>query len=442
VTHVPEVGTTRPTEAGRADPAVRPRALLRTWLPTALGASMLVAEIPLVAAAAARSEEGGRALAALGIGMAVLVVVNTPALAIAPLVVVERQRPPAELRRYALAVGLLGMAVLLALGALPPLLAGIRLLLGIDDALTASVRAFLLALAPNSVGVAIRRHLHGRLIAAGRTGPIGPATLIRIGGSAAVAWAGVAAFPRHGALVAGLALSLGAFTEAALLALAARRLPPRPGPFTRTGTRHLVARHAQLSSARLLVMVPALVTTVAVAHSARPAASLVAWPAVYGLAALFASPATDWESVTATALQRDRRRTAARRVTGWLVAAFSGAFVLVVAGGAAEVYLRGFVAVPAGPAGLGLHWLPLLLPLPVLWIVRAYLRGVVMAGERAGALVGASVAHLATLVAAAAGLSLTELPGVAVASVAVLAGLAVDVLVTGVAGRDRSSSLR
>ncbi|GAA5133277.1 hemerythrin domain-containing protein [Pseudonocardia adelaidensis] len=62
---------------------------MRIWLPTAFGASVLVAEIPLVYAAAARSADGDRALAALGIRVAVLVVVNTPALAPAPLVAVE-----------------------------------------------------------------------------------------------------------------------------------------------------------------------------------------------------------------------------------------------------------------------------------------------------------------------------------------------------------------
>ena len=61
------------------------RALFRLWLPTVFGASMLVVEIPVVAAGAAGAADGGEALAAIGGGMAILVVVNTPALAITPL---------------------------------------------------------------------------------------------------------------------------------------------------------------------------------------------------------------------------------------------------------------------------------------------------------------------------------------------------------------------
>jgi MFS-type transporter involved in bile tolerance (Atg22 family) len=94
------------------------RRLLRVWLPTAFGASVLVAEIPVVYAAAARSTDGARALAALGICLAVLVVADTPGLALAPLVAVEAERR--GLRRYALAVGALGALALLLLGVVPP----------------------------------------------------------------------------------------------------------------------------------------------------------------------------------------------------------------------------------------------------------------------------------------------------------------------------------
>jgi hypothetical protein len=91
-------------------------ALFRLWLPTVFGASMLVVEIPLVAAAAARSTDGGDALAAIGIGMSLLVVVNTPALAVAALVAGERnRRDPRQLWRHTLTVGAAGTAVLLAL---------------------------------------------------------------------------------------------------------------------------------------------------------------------------------------------------------------------------------------------------------------------------------------------------------------------------------------
>lgn len=92
---------------------------------------MLVVEIPVVAAAAARSTDGGSALAAVGIGMAILVVVNTPALALTPLVTTEMERRGGRrLWRYTLAVGLSATGVLLLL-ALPPGSAAVRWTFGL-----------------------------------------------------------------------------------------------------------------------------------------------------------------------------------------------------------------------------------------------------------------------------------------------------------------------
>lgn len=397
------------------------RRLFWTWLPTAFGSSMLVLEIPLVFASVARSADGGRALAALGICLAILMVVNTPALALAPLVVTT---PVRRVRGYAVVVGLLGSLVLLGLGVAP--VAGA--LLGLDADLTAAVQAGLLGLVPNSAAVAIRRYLHGRLIDAGRTRPITTATVLRIVGSGALAWAAVTAFPAHGALVGGLALSAGAFTEAALLAVAVRGLPVLPD---RAGVA-LVRRHGQLSTSWLLNMSPALVTTVGIAHAAGPAVSLVVWPVLYELAKLFASPTADWESVTATTLRRDPGDGAPGRLTGWLAAGFVAAFGTVQLTSLDELYLRALIAVPPEPAALGLQWAPLLLPVPALWLLRGYLRGVAMATLRTRSLAWAGAVHLAVLVAAVAGLGATSLPGVGVGTLAVLAGLFTDIAVTAV----------
>ncbi|UBU18441.1 hypothetical protein [Nonomuraea gerenzanensis] len=407
------------------------RGLLALWWPTALGASMLVLEIPVVYAAAARSAGGPLVLAAMGVCVAILVVVNSPGLAVTPLAVTAHGRHSwRRLRRHALLTGLAAALVLAALATVPPLVTLVRLAFDADAALLGHIRAGLLGLTPNALGVALRRYLHGRLIVTGRTRPIAPATVLRLLGTLALAWAGTALWPAHGALVAGLALSAGAFTEAAYLAVAARSLPfeppPAPSPY-----RELIRRHADVSAARLLVMAPMLVTTIAVAHSARSAASLVVWPALYELAMLFASPTSDWESVAAGALRRQPRGTAPRRVTVRLGVAFTCVFVLVLATGPAGVYLHGLLAVPAELTSFALAWSWLLAPVPALWLVRGYLRGAVMAAVATGWLTAASLAHGVALLVCAAALASTAMPGPAVAGAAVVAGLSIDVAMTG-----------
>ena len=415
---------------GDGEPS-RARALAWAWLPTAFGASMLVIEIPAVYAAVTRADDGARMLAGLGVAVAVLTIVNTPALAHTPLVVAEAGRSSQRrLWRYAVGVGLAGALLLLTLAIAPPLATVLELVVGdANRDLVAAARAGLLGLTPNSLAVAMRRYLQGRLIHAARTSAIMTATFVRIGGTALVAWVGVALFDEHGALVGGVALSVGAFIEAALLALATRALPSIDGRDD-GGVASLAREHARLSTAQLLNMAPMLVTTVGIAHAARPTASLIVWPALYQLASLFSSPTSDWQSVAAAALRERPTDPAPRRVTFWLSVAFLTAFALVVVAGGGDAFLRGFVDVPDGPAELGLRWLPWLLPTPALWVVRGYLRGRAMSDLRTGWLVWAGVVHLGALLVTLAVLGRTTIPGVGVACLAILCGLVADIAVT------------
>lgn len=284
------------------------------------------------------------------------------------------------------------------------------------------------------MGVALRRYLHGRLIRAQHTRPIAWATLVRIVASAALAWVAVQVFPSHGAAAAGFALTCGAWTEFVMLAPVVRRLPQAP---RLASAQPVLRRHTQLASAWLLNTMPTMAATIGVAHAGMPIASLAVWPVTYQLALLCSSPLADWDTLTARALKRPGQRRTVRVVTIWLAAGFGGLFAFIVLTGLDTWYVTQLNAVPAQPATLGLTWLPLLLPMPVLWAVRGALRGIVMAGDRRGRLVVASTAHLLILATAVVLLGLTTLPGVAVSALAVVAGLVAEVLV--LAGSARRS---
>jgi hypothetical protein len=81
-------------------------------------------------------------------------------------------------------------------------------------------------------------------------------------------------------------------------------------------------------------------------------------------------------------------------LTVGLAAAANGLFVTVLA----ETFVRDLLAVPAAPAALGVRWAWLLLPLPALWIIRAYLRGVVMAADDSRWPSVASLGHIVALI--------------------------------------------
>jgi hypothetical protein len=162
------------------------------------------------------------------------------------------------------------------------------------------------------------------------------ATLVRLVTTDAIAWIGVALVPERGPLIAGIALTAGEFLEAAALQAPARRLTAirRSGAVDRDWI-GLVTRHGNLSTGRLLVMAPTVVTTIGVAHATRAPESLIVWPVLIQFAPLFTSPTTDWESVAATALTADRRSRAPQRLTVWLASAATALFALGIASGLA-----------------------------------------------------------------------------------------------------------
>lgn len=420
--------------------------LARIWLPTALGSSMLVLEIPVAAAAVARSAAGAQGLAAFGVAIAILVVANSPALAITPLVVADAERGPSlRTLRYAAAVGIVTAAVLVLLVSVPEFRAALGGGLALSGDLTAAVRDCLLALAPASIAVAVRRYLHGRLIAARRTGGISAATVTRLVISAVIVWALVLSAPWLGATAGGFALCAGAVAEATVLAVSVRRLRQ---PFVPGVTRlsRMVRRHAALAATRALNMAPQLVTTIGVTHSLRPGPSLVVWPGLYGLLALFTGPVSDLESVVAGHVQRTGDRRAAVHLTAVLAFAFAAVYLAVVLSTIGTAYLRQFVGTPAEETALGLRWAPLALAVPALWVLRSAQRGLVIASGRMASLVRGVVAHAAVLAGVTALLTFGPLTGVANAYLAITAGLAAESAVIAVlhrryaAGAERGDS--
>lgn len=421
-------GTTAPVTAthDNAPPATEwagVRRLARSWVPTALGSSMLAWEIPLVAAITARMADGATALAALGAGLSVLFVVNSPALALAPLIVAELAgQGSRRLLRWALGTGLAGCAVLLVPAALPGVATGFPGLLGLPANLHDAFRTCLLSFATAPLAVALRRYLHGRLIAADTTRPIAVATGIRIAATTLIALAAWQA-DLPAAATGGIALSAGAWAEAAYLSVAARALPPAPA---RAG-RRLAVQHARITSTVLLNMSPSLITTVVLTRSASAEDSLTVWPVLYGLVSLGMVPLSDLDTVGAAFLRRSGRPRVLLRFTALLTATLLALSALVALTPVARWYVVDFSNVPDGPADLGLSWIAVLALVPALWAVRGRLRALVIAGADTRTLPRAAVLHLAGLIGCGLLLTLTPLPGVACASLSLTGALLLEI---------------
>lgn len=400
--------------------------LARSWLPTAFGLSLLAWEIPLVVAIAGRMPDGPSAMAALGAGLSVLVVINSPGLALAPLVVAEsRGHGSRALFRHAAATGAAACTGLAALAAFPGISTAFPALLGLPPELHADFRLCLLSFASAPLAVALRRWLHGHLIANDTTRPIATATTVRIVltviAGLVMWWVGVPA-----ALVGGLALSCGAWAEAAFLTFAVRQLTSAQPSGEPTG--RILLQHARITSSVLLNMSPALVTTVVIARSHEATDSLIVWPALYGLVSLGTVPLSDIDTVGAAFLRRTGRQSVLLRFVLLLAGVLIAVALLVVLTPLGQLYIRDFSNVPPGPAYLGLRWIAVLALAPPLWAIRGRLRAQAIAAENSRALPRAAAVHLAVLLGFGVLLPVSPLPGVACASLAIVAALTAEIL--------------
>ncbi|NMO50540.1 hypothetical protein HH310_04945 [Actinoplanes sp. TBRC 11911] len=395
------------------------------WLPTSLGSSMLVLEIPVVAAAVARSGSTTQAVAALGIAVAVIVVVNGPSLALAPLVVILDSRyARRSVRRYAVALGIAAAVVVAAVGLCRPLLTS---LFHLDAATARDAGWALLVLAPASVAVASRRFQHGRLVAAGATGGIGVATGVRLAVSATFAWC-VAPFVSSGAVVGAFALTLGACAEATTLAMRLRRIDTGRDTAPPTGLRSIGTAHLPLAAVRVLNMVPQLLTTIGIGYAAGSLSSLAAWPIVYGLLSLFTGPTADYETVSTAALLRDPADATPRRLGTLLVCVVTAGYGIALFTPLRDWYMSGFSGLDDHALDVALAGSLWTLLIPAGWVVRGYLRATTMATGRTRILSYGVGVHLTGLAVVLAALVAAGLPGVTCAALAVFGGVLTETI--------------
>lgn len=396
------------------------------WWPTALGSSLLAWEIPVVVAIIGRMADGAEAMAAFGAALSVLVVVNSPALALAPLVVaVSDSHGARALRRQSVLTGVAGGLALVGLALVPTLSTAFPAVLGLPQNLWPGLRLCLLSLASAPLAVASRRLSHGLLIWSDNTSPIGAATAVRIVVTLVMGLT-AAAVGLPAVVVGGLSLSAGAWAEALALAVVCRGQAPDLRPSPAPADAPLLNHHARLSLVALLNMAPALVTTMIIARSQDPSWSLIVWPALFGLVSLGTIPMSDLDSVGAAHLRHGGSWPALRRFALALAAALLAVMLLVAVTPLSRWYLEDFSSVPRGPAELGASWLAPLALAPSLWALRGARRAILLADGATHALPRAAGVHLVALVGTGTLLAGTALPGVACAGLAVVCALALE----------------
>jgi Na+-driven multidrug efflux pump len=417
-------------------PRTSVRRVLRIWAPTALGSSVLMVEIPVILALAARGPRGAASLAGLGVALSLILLVNSPALALAS--------TTATLSRGAAAVARLRTLALLA-GSIPAALLVTALLTPAADWLFRSVihvpsnavgltRVALWLLAPAPLVVAWRRYQHGLLIACGATGPIAWASFARIGISIAVASFALAATGVSGAALGAVALTAGATGEALVVTVLARRTGAWEAARQRPGDDPPLARlirfHLPLAATMALSMVPQPLVTAGIARGRHPEISLAAWPVLYGLVWVLAGSTAEMESITASKHGGPGGRHATRTFATLLGSALALVLLLVLATPLARLYFVDVSGVHGAAAEAGTRAARVAVVLPLLYALRAWLRGALIARRRTTAVQWAMGASIVVLVPVlAGGVAFTSLDGVTIGAAALVVALAAELSV-------------
>ncbi|WP_224388955.1 hypothetical protein [Pseudonocardia sp. ICBG1293] len=397
----------------------------RKWIPTALGSSLLAWEIPVVVAIVARTSDGPTAVAAFGAGLSVLVVVNAPALALAPLVVLTMSKHGSRtLWKYAFAVGLFGTALIVLL-ALTPLTTNA---LGIPTELHGPLSICLLSFGLAPLAVALRRCQHGHLISSGRTSVIAHATILRMLGTvAAVVALWQAGLPS--AAVGGLALTVGAWIEVTRLGWTVRRsaTSPRPESEVWPGSENLFATHLRLSSTVALNMLPALATTVLIARAVDAETALIIWPVLYALVSLITVPLSDLEVVGSSHLTSGGDSTTVFGLTVMIAASLVILGAVTVASPVIHFYLTVANGLSQQLTETAYPWVVVLAAIPPLWAVRGYVRSLVLASGWTKFLVYSASMHIGGMTVSGCVLLTAGLPGLASAAFAMLTAIVAEI---------------
>lgn len=417
-----------PTEGSRTTGA---RRVVRIWAPSALSTLFLVAEIPVIAAVLARGPQGTESLSAFGVVLGVIVVVNSPCLALTLTTTTLGRSvvPLAQIRRFALLLGG-GLSVLLAVVALSGACRYLAVAaVGLSGPVANLVELGLLILSPAPLAVAWRRIHQGVLITARWTRPIAAASLIRILVSVTTTIGLLALSPFPGVAIGSIGLTAGAVAEALTVTGAARRAPQSVSGGSRIPPWELGRFHLSVAVLTMVTVAPQAVVAFVLPHGGDPIRSLAAWPVLYGLISLLTVPLTELEGISASFSGGVDNHNESGVTTAALALGVTSSLVLVAAYATplGSAYFVKFSGTETDVAALGVASIPFLFCAPFLWALRARYRGMLIARGVASVAQWSALGHLTVLVTfMVVGSAWIGWPGLMVGAGSLTAAIAAD----------------
>jgi Na+-driven multidrug efflux pump len=355
------------------------------WLPLALSWMMMSIAGPVANAGIARLPDPEVNLAAHGLTMSIAVLVESPIIMILSTSVslVRSRTSYLLLRRFATHLSIL-LTIVGLLVYFTPLYDVLFLrLMGVPPEVAEAARPSLRVLLFWPAAIGWRRLLQGILIRRGLSKLVSYGTVFRLTSLVVTVLLGVALQLDPGALVGGLAMAVSVTVEMLVIiwwslpvvreqVLTVAEEPPTTEPLD---YRRLVRFYVPLAGTDAMRVLARPITSAGIARAPQPTLSLATWPVVHGLSWLTSSSVMALQEVVVARAETEDMRLHLGRFSAAVGVALSTLLALVLVTPVASWYFRVLMGVPPDVGAMAVSNLAFMLPMPLLFAGRSYLRG-------------------------------------------------------------------
>lgn len=425
--------------AGAPELPLRQRAILRFWAPLAATWLMMAVEGPVLAALIARLASPEFNLAAYGVAFAFAIIVEAPVIMMMSAATALAGAPTAyrRLRRFNYAlIALITLTMLFIL--IPPVYRFIfERLVGLPPEVLHLTRRSLWLLLPWPGAIGYRRFYQGILIRHGYTRRVAYGTVTRV---AAMLVTGLALYAHggiEGAWLGAAALSAGVCVEALATRLLARdalaalrRLPPED-PHEAPSYLKILDFYTPLALTAWLTMAVQPLVTFFMGQARYSLESLAVLPVIGSLGFIFRAPGLAVQEVGIALLARGEvQRPPVKRFAGILALVLSGGLCLLAFTPLSSLWFERISGLSPALAAFSRVPLMLQVAIPALVVMNALQRAILVGQRRTRPITWATAAEVAAVILLLlVGVQVLDLAGAIAASLALLGGRAVGVLV-------------
>jgi progressive ankylosis protein len=382
---------------------LKQRTIFLFWVPLALSWFLMTFEHPWVQGVIARLPDAQLQLAAFGLIISLMVLIETPIIMMLGTgAALGRNRQHYRLLwRYLMAVNALVTVVALAMGFTPLLDWYLGVVVGVEQRITDAVRPGIQIMALWPAFIGYRRFHQGIMIRNDHTRPIGYGTLVRLASSAGTAillgW--LTGMP--GAAIGATAMLVSATVEMVYVIVASRvdvrdvlatELKRGEAPLTYRGAFKF---HFPLALTSIFTLLVRPVIERGLASTPDPEATLAAWAVVFSVLLIARSGAMAWQEGVIALSERPDSVAALRRFSWTVGGTLTGLLALLTFTPLIDVYLGAALNIPENIQPLVVLGSQIGVLIPILTMFQSYYRGRLMHADRTGPIYSAMFLNFA-----------------------------------------------